>query len=85
MCNRGLPSIRWDKSFERISDMQLRLKPMKPVALFLALGVATTVAACGPEEAAEPELEEPVEEEVVPEEPLEEEPLEEEGGEGGEG
>lgn len=66
--------------------MQLRLKP---VSLFLALGIATTVAACGPEEVetTEPELEEGTEE-VVPaegvEEPLEEEPLEE-GGEGGEG
>ncbi|MBE9079331.1 hypothetical protein IQ241_18860 [Romeria aff. gracilis LEGE 07310] len=61
--------------------MQLR---MKPVSLFLALGVAATVVACGPEEPAETEVETPETEEVTPEEPLEEEPLEE-GGEGGEG
>ena len=56
----------------------------KPVELFLALGLATTVAACGGSEPAEVEV--PVEEAPVEveEAPVEEAPMEEEGGEGGE-
>ncbi|NEQ30861.1 MAG: hypothetical protein F6K04_07645 [Leptolyngbya sp. SIO4C5] len=61
---------------------------LKPIGLFLALGLTTTLAACGP---AETEEVEPTEgeatEEVTPAEgeevPAEEVPAE--GGEGGEG
>lgn len=65
-------------------------KRLKPTALFLSLGVAATLVACGPADDGtelEGDVGEPIEEPLEAD-PLEEEPLETpediEGGEGGE-
>lgn len=60
-------------------------KQLKPVELFLAVGIAATIGACGGpagEEETMDEGTEPTTEEVAPEE---EEDEDDEGGEGGEG